>query len=377
MLTQDDLKKLTTVSGPCLSIFQPLRDGYPGVANTKGRITSAIQEADRLLAEKGFDPKTREAMLQPILEAGLSVDPSELRGSLVVFRGPEFVMVEFLEDTLPHIVHFGQEFLVLPILPGLLRQHDFWLLALSIKAVKLYRGSRRGLVEVDLPPGVPASLEEYEDFDQPDRGVRNQSSAGRSVGNMKAVQFGTGSISERQTDYLYGFFKAIDRGIRSILVHDRQPLILAGVTRELSIYRQTNTYSPALAGAIHGSPDILGVDFIFQRATELMVAYGSRAESTIRRRMEDAAGHHLLVSDPAIVFGAAHAGQVAELVLSPTVRGFEQVQNALNKAALATIHNSGRISILDSVHLGTGVAAILRFRPEEPVISFSAAAGSL
>ena len=75
---------------------------------------------------------------------------------------------------------------------------------------------------------------------------------------MKGVQFGTSSANELQADYLHDYFKAVDRGIHPIPARDPQRPILAGVTRELAIYRTVNTYSPALAGAGHGSTETLG-----------------------------------------------------------------------------------------------------------------------
>src|ERR1019366_2911165 len=152
------------------------------------------------------------------------------KGSLLLFRGPEFTMANFWPDSLAPKVHFAEEFLVLPLLPGLMRSRDFWLLALSINAVRLFRGSGNGIVEVPLPKGVPKSLSEDEAFGQPDHSLRGRASAGPSVGSMKGVQFGTSSAHELKHDYLHDFFKTIDRGIHATLAEDRQPLILAAVT---------------------------------------------------------------------------------------------------------------------------------------------------
>jgi hypothetical protein len=112
-------------------------------------------------------------------------------------------MTKFWPDTLARRIHFGQEFLVLPLLPELLSHHEFWLLALSINAVRLYRGSRAGMVEVALPEGVPASLATAGGFDWPDHNLTARSAAGRSLGNMTSVQFGTSSTREIQPDYLH------------------------------------------------------------------------------------------------------------------------------------------------------------------------------
>jgi Bacterial archaeo-eukaryotic release factor family 3 len=365
MLTHDDLKRLAAVTGPCLTIFEPLRDDYSQVTKPGTRIVAGIQEAARLLEEKGFSPADRDEMLRPIGKIASNTDWVGRTGSLVLFRSPDFTKADFWPDALPARVHFADEFLVLPLLPGLLRKRDFWLLSLSTKAVRLYRGSRDGLVEAALPAGLPKSLFEDEAFGQPDHSLRGRSSAGPSVGNMKGVQFGTSSARELKADYLHDFFKAVDRGIHAIMAEDRQPLILAGVTRELAIYRIANTYSPVLAGAVHGSPDSLGADVLYAKAAELMSAYSAQAVDATLREMEDAAGRGRLVTDPAEVIDAARVGQVEELLLSPGAPGFHRHEEAINWAALATIRNSGKIGILNAPQLANGVAAILRFRQTE------------
>jgi hypothetical protein len=363
MLTHKDLKSLAAVSGPCLTIFQPLRDDYSEVGKPVTRIVAAVQEAERLLAEKGFDPAERDEMLRPLQKVAKNTDWTGRKGSLVMFRSPGLTLVNFWPDTLASRVHYAQEFLVLPLLPAFLSNHDFWLLALSINAVELYRGSRNGLVAVPLPMGVPKSLSQAGEFDQPDHSLRSRSSAGRSVGGMKGVQFGTSSTKEHETDYLHDFFKAIDRGIHATLAEDRQTLILAGVPRELAIYRRVNTYSTVLAGAVHGSPDALGPDALYAKASALMSAYSAEATNSTLREMEEAASCGTLLTDPAAVIEAARDGQVQELILSPAAPGFDRHEETANWAALATIRKSGKINILNASQLANGLAAILRFRP--------------
>jgi len=362
MLTYDDVKRLAAVSGPCLTIFEPLRDNYSQVTKPETRIVAAIQEAGRLLDEKGFSPADRDDMLRPLLKLASNTDWAERKGSFIIFRAPEFTLTSFWPDTLVPRVQFAEEFLVLPLLPGLLSKREFWLLALSIKTVRLFRGASAGLVEMPLPKGVATSLSGDEEFDQPDHSLRGRSTAGPSVGGMKGVQFGTSSAHELQADYLHDFFKAIDRGIRPLLAADPQPLVLAGVARELAIYRNVNTYSPLLTGAVHGSTEKIAADVLFAKAAELMSAYTERAMDATLREMEEAANRGLLASDPVAVIEAAGNAQIADLIVAPAAPGFALREEVINWAALATIRNSGKIGFVTGSQPAEGVAAILRYR---------------
>ena len=366
MLTHEDLKRLAAVSGPCLTIIEPLRDNYSQVTKPDTRIIAAIQEAARLLEEKGFAADERDEMLRPLKKVALNTDWTGRKGSVVMFRSPDCTITCFWPDPLPSRVHFAEEFLLLPLLPGFLTKRDFWLLALSIKSVRLFRGTSDGLVEVPLPNDVARSLSQDEEFDQPDHSLRGRSAAGPSVGGMKGVQFGTSSANELQADYLHDYFKAIDRGIHPILAKDPQPLILAGVTRELAIYRTVNTYSPVLTGAVHGSPEKLASGALYAKAVELMSAYSVRAMDATLLEMEEAGNRGLIVTDPAALIEAAGNGQIADLIVSPAAPGFAEREDAINWAALATIRNSGKISFLSAAQRADGMAAILRYRQAGP-----------
>jgi hypothetical protein len=358
MLTRDALKPLADVQGPCLTLFQPLR-------MDDAAFHSAIQEAERLLLGSGLDTDSCKEMLRPLRKLALNLPWKGRPGSLVIFRAPGVTVTEFRPDVLAPTVHVSKEFLVLPLLPGLLTQREFWLLALSIKHVRLFRGSVEGIVETPLPAGVATSLAEDEAFDQPDHSLRGRSVAGPSTGSMKGVQFGTSSERELQPDYLHDYFRAIDRGIQPLMARDRHPLILAAVTRELAIYRRVNTYIPTLAAAIHGSPDSLGTKALHAGALDLMAAESTAGFDETRRRIEDAAGHHLLATDLAEIEDAAAAGRIEELIVLATADSGLAAGEAVNRAALATLRNSGRIAVLDDPHVTGACAAILRYRNNE------------
>ena len=362
MLTHDNLKRLAAVSGPCLTIFQPLRDSWSQVTKPDTRIMAALQEAGRLLAEKGYTPEEREEMLRPLNKLAANTDWSGRTGSILMFRAPGFTLTAFWPDELAPRVHFTDEFLVLPLLGGLLRVRDFWLLALSIKKVRLYRGSSDALTEVPLPAGVAASLAEDEEFDQPDHSLRGRSAAGPSIGGMKGVQFTTAAAHEGEPTYLHDFFRSIDHGIHSVLAGDPHPLILAGVRRELAIYRSVNTWFPLIPGEIAGNTEAAVPDFLRKEAAALLSAYSLKDAETIRHDMDAAAGRGLLVEDPAAAMQAAGSGQVAELILATAAPGFAKRETVINWAVLATVRNGGKIFLLDAAEPSGGLAAILRYR---------------
>ena len=363
MMVPDDLKNLAAIDGPCLSIFQPLRDDFSQVTKSDTRLTAAAQKADALLAEKGFGAADRAEFLRPIFKVAGNTDWSRRTGSMVVFRAPGFTKASFWPDTLKPHVHLADEFFILPLLAGLGAQRNFWILALSINQIRLFRGTMEGLSEVELPKGLPRNLADAGGFDQPDHDLESRSAPGASTGQTAAIRSGTSSANETQGRYLHDFFKMIDRAIQPILAGsgDRSigdPLILAAVARELAIYRDVNTYAPLLDRTIHGNPESLGEGRLHKAALELVATNSAHAADQARREMDAAAGRGLLLTDLAAINEAARIGQVERLLVEANPQAGEDLINA---TALAVIRNSGAVVSGKS----PGIAAILRYRAAE------------
>jgi hypothetical protein len=358
MTIPDDLKKLAVIDGPCLSIFQPLRDDFSQVTKSETRLTAAVRKADGLLAEKGFNAADREEFLRPIFKVAENTDWSGRTGSMVIFRAPGFTQASFWPDTLKVCVHLADEFFILPLLAGLAAQRSFWILTLSIHKIRLLRGTLQGLSEVTLPKDLPRSLADAGGFDKADHDLESRSAPGVSTGQTAAVRSGTGSANETQGRYLHDFFKMIDRAIQPILAGSADPLIVAAVEREIAIYRDVNTYAALLDQAIHGSPESLGEERLRKAALELIAANPVKTSDQVRREMDAAAGRGLLVTDLAAIREAAGIGQVERLFLNAHPQADEI---SINGTALAVIRNSGTVICCEALGV-SGVAAILRYR---------------
>ncbi len=114
MIGFDDLKELAAIQGPCLSVFQPLRDEFSQVTKADARLAAAAKRADALLAEKMFDAAAREGFLRPIFKVAGNTDWTGRTGSMVAFRAPGFTKADFWPDSLVLMVRLGDEFFSLP-----------------------------------------------------------------------------------------------------------------------------------------------------------------------------------------------------------------------------------------------------------------------
>ncbi len=351
MMTYEGLKELAGVTGPCLTIFEPLRDEVSQTAKTETRIAAAVKEADRLLAERDFGPQFREDFLRPLFKVARNSPWTGRKGSVALFRAPGFAQTSFWPDLLRPRVCLAYEFLILPLLAGIERQRNFWVLALSLHSVHLFRGAENGLEELPLPAEIARGWE---------AAAREKESANRSSsGQSRSVHFGLSSSKDNKPSRLHDSFRAIDRAVHPILAPTGDPLILAAVSRELAVYHEVNTYAGLISEEIFGSPEALTKTRLHARARELAAAYSKFTPERGRRELEDAANRGLLITDAIAIHRAVAMGRVRELFVPVETNGDEPLVNSL---AVAAIRHSSAVIGVPRAELPGGIAAILRYR---------------
>ncbi len=356
MITIEDVKTLATITGPCLSVLHPIGEALPD-ARPESRLNTAIQQAGTLLRERGFTEEACLEFLRPLRKVARNTNWSGRTGSVVIFRAPGFTKASFWPEVLEPRVILGDQFHTLPLLAGLATR-SFWLLALSVNGIHLYRGNERGLTEVDLPESLPRSLNgagHHGDHD-----LEARSTPGARTHQSAQIRFGTSSRQESRDAHLRSFFRAIDRAIQPILRESHDPLVLASVVHEIAIYHQINTCPSLLHEAVHGSPQALGEERIHREALQIVARTASRAcaEQTIDE-LSAASRRGLLLTDLGEISAISSRGQIERLFLRPMPQTSEAL---LNETAVAVIRNSGTVVCNAAMATpGEGVAAILRY----------------
>jgi len=375
MLLIEDLKNLATIPGPCLTILEPVRDPVLQVTKADTRLIAASQEADDLLLRHGFSAQDRENFLAPIRNLATNTDWTGRAGSIAIFRAPGFTKATFWPDVLEPRVTLADQFLILPLLAGMAADRNYWVLALSINRIQLFRGTGAEFTEYELPADLPRSLADFMGFDKPDHDLEARSAKGPSSGGGFGIHFGTTSVPETEAAHLHDYFRAINHALLPIAGREGgDPLVLVAVPRELALYRAINTYSPLVGDAIHGSAHALGLNRIHKEALELVAAHSQRRTETTERELDAAAGRKLLLTELNAISKAAGNGQIARLYfnreLAAAKTAVPVTQALINGIALTVLSNSGTVVCCEACCEGKvpegGVAAVLRYRTPEP-----------
>ncbi len=378
MVTKNDLMALINTQAEwCVSLYMPMVRAGIEVQQNPIRFRNLLRKAEAQLEQLGLRPQETERLLQPATALLDDFDLWQQRADgLAVFVNPDSLRVFRLPIAPAEHAIVKTRFFVKPLLPLLSGDGTYYLLALSQDEVRLMRGTRDSMAEVELN-NVPASLADALAIDQMRSYIRAATKGGGGT-----VWQSSGASADDEKKQILRYFQQIDRGLRELIADKQIPLLLAGVDYLLPIYREANTYPHLIEGDITGNPEMLSAKDLHQPAWERVKPLFARAEAEQRELFATLAGR----ADPRAVLGlkhaltAAHQGRVASLFVALDRQLWGQFdpetgtmhvhpemqpgdQDLLDLLAAQTLANSGAVFAVeaDSVPGGEAFAAILRY----------------
>jgi hypothetical protein len=218
------------------------------------RLENLVRQAESQLVDQGVERRMIDDLLAPtrqLIADRLFWQQSDQ--SLAIFASDGFFKLYWLPFAVEEHVLVSQAFQLRPLLP-LLSDGHFYVLALSKGLVRLFRGTRDSITELEIRD-APTSLAEFLRFDEFEK--QNQLHSGMSgrSGERSAIFHGQGDADDSEKDQILRFFQQVDRSIYPYLRNENAPLVLAGVEYLLPIYRRVTTYPHVVDAAINGSHD--------------------------------------------------------------------------------------------------------------------------
>lgn len=379
-LSLESLDAIVRTSATCLSIYLPAYQRGTSVPRSDVLLRSLLDVAESKLVAREVAASDIEDLLRPLVE--LARDECLQRGhaeSLAIFRAPNRFEVFVLPLPVKESVTVGASFYIIPALEQLSIPSDYWVLALSRKGVRLLHGTSTEIKEVKLPAAIPATLEDFLAFAQPDR-RENRSSSGPSTGGRKAVSFGTGVDAECHDRYFRNYCLAIDSGLRAMLGVKPQPLVLMGAAKEVGIYRSVSEHyyvtDPILRSPDDGAmPD----EEIPHRVRMILAQLPSPPEQHAYEVTEKVMGTALSVDNLAGILRFAHKGRVDTVFLcqGATEKGdidhitgqvrlsgeYQASDDDLyNAVAIETLRHSGHVWVVPQMRIPGEEMVLARLR---------------
>ena len=331
------------------------------LAHQRGECLTVLLSATHPGAPEGGKLATLKSLIQ---RQGLGADVSrrlesaieeyDLAGGgpgIVMFAHGHFVAVYRAEVSVSRIVE-GDRFLLLPVLRSAGLAHRFLILGLSKKVLRLLQFEDGQCRVLELPDGIPASLEESRGVETSDMKMKNH-----APGGVGSVRFGNSAADEDQERHLEHWFSRVDEGIAKMTAGE--PVLLMGLDDELAAFRRAAKRCSLFEGFIeHGIKDFsLGeiAHWAGECAQELQAKEALKALDRIREWKD----RSLVAIDLKEVNQASIEGRVQVLCV-----GVDRDQEALvNVAVTETLCHGGEAVEVASEVLSTGcpVIALLRY----------------
>jgi len=239
---------------------------------------------------------------------------------LALFRSPDMFRTYWLPTSLKEQVVVTDHFYLKPLLPFIVDDERFYILALSQHAVRLLEATHYSVSEVDLPAAVPTSLAQALKYDESENELQYHSSSSgilRGKGGRRATIFhGQGVGIDDSKEHILRYFHQINHGLHNLLRGEKAPVVVACVAFLFPLYREANMYPHLLGQVVPGNPDKLSAETFHRQAWPIIEPYFLRGREEAAARYRDYAGTRRASCTAREIVPAAYHGRVERLFIA-------------------------------------------------------------
>jgi hypothetical protein len=350
----DDVTELQLErSGPCVSLYLPVHRRGRETEQDPLRFRNLLDAADDELLSAGERGGVVAEILKPAREL-LGERPfwSRQEDGLAVFLAPGWSRMLRLPFDVPELAITGSRFHLRPLVFGLQPDQEYYVLALSRRGVRLLRGGRFLLEEVELRE-APSGVEEVLSLVEPEE-RQFQARTGARMGDRSTLIFhGHGLVRDTDDERILEYFREVDESVLQILHDKRLPLVLAGISYLLPLYRAATGYGRILEQAAEGNPDDLSVEELHARTWALVQPAAVSRLDAERDRYDLKAAKGQAVHGLERVLTAAFRSRVETVFVADDAVRWGRVGDDLAKPRLHDERRPGDEDLLDRVVVET------------------------
>ncbi|MDT7827437.1 hypothetical protein RQM65_02010 [Pricia sp. S334] len=364
LITKKDVEALDTIRAEnCVSIFIPTHRAGEGVNDGKDALKLKNElKAIRHKLSASMGPVEVDKWVAPVQD--LLNDTGFWRqrsDGLALFLCDGF----FKKFTLPvyfeQFHYMGNSFYLKPLMPMFTGDGTYYVLALEQNYVKLYEQTRHSITDVEIDDLVPASLQDKVGHDYEPKNLQYRG-LGDSQG--RAMYHGHAEADRGRQSEIARYFRAIDKGLKTLLRDETAPMILATHDYLYPIYQRENTYAHLSEDFISTSPSNVNKFDLHEMAWDKVAPIFNRERVEKIKEFKEHEGSGKTSSSISHVLPKALGGQVEVLFVenrmdlwgvynseTNEVRVDEKStpnnECLLNRAAITTFLNGGSVYLLE------------------------------
>jgi hypothetical protein len=371
MYFQDLSAMLAQRDKPCITITVPTAKYTRARMQNPGVIEKALSKAKQLLTHSAW-PREQIELLNHKLDAFQeNLDYIRLQEGLAIFLSTDFFKIQLLPFTVKEKVILSSSFEIRDLIYFNQFLQIYYLLAISRKRIRLFKGSGRDLQEVINNDFPKKYIEEYE-YARPSIG--SPSSPG-----LKSYERDKSVMEEKRA---VDFFRMADNSLNKYIKGDTL-LFIAGVEEELADFDRVTNHLQNIAGKIKGNFDVDATHPLAETAWNLMKEEVNASHKELLERLKEEIGADLAVDGVREVWHAAQEGRGLMLILekdyqvvgytqpsnpdhlflSPPAGEYNIIQDVANNITKMVLEKGGGIQIVENNDLSAHdhIAMLLRY----------------
>jgi hypothetical protein len=364
----------------CISLYLPTNKSGVEVNEQSDaiRFKNALQEASNRLQVKGLDQGTIKKLLQP----GFDLVQQEtfwtgLTTGLAVFVADGyFKFIKMPMQPVEDLV-IESSFYVTPLVPILTSNEEFYVVVISKKQVKLFRGDAFGMEFIPVP-GLPQGMQDAQTPDKDQETTFRLSEGGNGAANYHG-HGGGNNVDDKLLIATY--LETADDVLWKEVLHDKTaPLMIAGVEYMIPLYKSVCDYKYIWEEVLTGSYEHMDTQNLYAQAREKMQAlfaqkqqkalamYGNQSATELTSSIVDdvvpgayySRIAHLFVEKGAHIWGTFD--EMANELQVHESEG-EKSEDLIDNAVVKTLQTGGEVYLLerDQMPVESPIAAIFRY----------------
>lgn len=314
MFSRSDLDELVAIDArPAVSIYLPTHVAAREIRQDPIRLKNLLSSAAERLASTWRRPEIEDFLGPAESLVGDEDFWRHQQQGLGAFLAPGFNRIHKLPIPVPEETFLGDHFHIKPLLPLLEDAGSFWLLTISAKHTRLFRGSRWEFAEdkeIDLPQGVDKirAMTDYEE-------TQYASPVGRRGTLAHAQSFGEAPEELRKSE-LIEFLHRVTAAVEPHLKGNPAPVIVAAHPEIQGHFREIAGWKEILPDGISENPDALSEDELHRRAYALVEPKLAEARATAVDRLNALLPAGKATTRPEDIVKAARYARVDTLFLT-------------------------------------------------------------
>jgi hypothetical protein len=363
----------------CISLYLPTNKAGVEVNEQTDaiRFKNSLQEVANRLQVKGWD----QGRIKKLLEPGFNLVQQEtfwtkLTPGLAVFIDDGYFKFIKMPMQPTEDLVIESTFYVTPLVPILTSNEEFYVVVISKKQVKLFRGDAFGMEFINVP-GLANGLGNAPEVDSSETTFRLSEG-----GNGAAAYHGHGGGNNVDDKALIATsLEAADDVLWKEVLHDKTaPLLIAGVEYMIPIYKSVADYKYIWNDVLTGSYEYTDTQTLYAEARKKMQPLFEQKQQKALALYGNQSATALTSSIVADVVPAAYYGRIAHLFVE---RGahiwgtFDEMANELqvheseqegsehliDNVVVKTLQTGGDVYLLDKAQMPAEapLAAIMRY----------------